>query len=391
MSSYEIKIQQFEGPMDLLLYLVQKNELNPMEISITAICDQFVEYIKDLEKTDLGRAGEFLFMAAHLMSLKARELLPKEEQGEKELLEFDEEREELIRRMLEYKQYKEAADTFKDLEEENFGTYSRGRVESTGREEKKDDELDFQVFDLYEAFLNTLKTKNLQSVHTIEVDYVTIEDRQQWINNFLLDNGRASFEELLGRDIHPVMIAVTFMAILEMVKLDNIVIRQSSLDSILRVYRKNENPDHIVEMSYDHRDYSEDPNFVKGLVEEIQNRKPVDDSKDLDVILKEVSEKVNEGHHYNDDDLDAIIEGRRSSMPSFEEVKNQQVEKYFASFTQKKDETSEVPSYVDRLDFSKLHWFIKEKPFLADDKKPTLNKEQRWFKKPNGSSRWFSS
>ena len=140
MSSYEIKIQQFEGPMDLLLYLVQKNELNPMEISITAICDQFVEYIKDLEKTDLGRAGEFLFMAAHLMSLKARELLPKEEQGEKELLEFDEEREELIRRMLEYKQYKEAADTFKDLEEENFGTYSRGRVESTGREEKKDDE-----------------------------------------------------------------------------------------------------------------------------------------------------------------------------------------------------------------------------------------------------------
>ena len=73
------------------------------------ICDQFVEYIKDLEKTDLGRAGEFLFMAAHLMSLKARELLPKEEQGEKELLEFDEEREELIRRMLEYKQFKEAA------------------------------------------------------------------------------------------------------------------------------------------------------------------------------------------------------------------------------------------------------------------------------------------
>ncbi len=385
MSSYEIKIQQFEGPMDLLLYLVQKNELNPMEISIAAICDQFVEFIKDLEKTDLSRAGDFLFMAAHLMSLKARELLPKEQQGEKELLEFDEEREELIRRMLEYKRFKEAAEGLQSLEEENFGTYSRGRIESTGKEERTNDELDVEVFDLYQAFLSSLKTQNLQSVHTIEVDYVTIEDRQQWIENYLREQGRASFEDLLGRDFHPVMIAVTFMALLEMVKLDQIVIRQSSLDSILRVYRKKENPDYIVEMSYDHKDYSEDPNFKIGLVEEIQNRKPADTSRDLDVILKEISQRVELGEHLSDRELNDYIEGRKASMPTHEELRDELIDAYFKKINSKKSDPSELvfAKQQSQKNLAQRYFFSNGSRYLAHatNKRPLhlFVKSRGWY------------
>ncbi len=248
MSVYEVKIEQFEGPLDLLLYLVQKNELNPIEISISEICDQFIEYIRDVEKTDLSKAGDFLYMAAHLMSLKARELLPKEDQGDKEMMEFDEEREELIRRMLEYKQYKDVSEEFRDLEDQNFGTYSRGRTESSRDSDKKQGDLDVGVFELYSAFLNTIKIDSAENFHTIEVDYVTIEDRQQAIENVLEIEGRATFEELLGRDFQPIMISVTFMALLEMVKLDKISIREASMDSVIRIYRRKNNLEYLDEM-----------------------------------------------------------------------------------------------------------------------------------------------
>src|SRR5574344_2903317 len=99
---YEVRIGAFEGPMDLLLYLVQKNEVNPGEISIAEITDQYLTWIKDLAQADLSAAGDFLLMASRLMALKVRELLPKEEQSPEELLEQDFEHDELIRQMMEY-------------------------------------------------------------------------------------------------------------------------------------------------------------------------------------------------------------------------------------------------------------------------------------------------
>src|SRR6187549_425469 len=104
-SEYEVKLGVFEGPLDLLLYLVQKNELNPREIQISAITDQYLAYIDTIKDMNLANAGEFLVMAARLMRLKARELLPADQKDELEDMEYELDRQALIQQMLEYQKF----------------------------------------------------------------------------------------------------------------------------------------------------------------------------------------------------------------------------------------------------------------------------------------------
>ena len=129
-TEYEVKLGVFEGPLDLLLYLVQKNELNPREISIATITDQYLKYIDGIEKMNLSNAGEFLVMAARLMRLKARELLPADQKDELEEMEYELDRQALIQQMLEYQKFKEAARVLRTFEGRNFGAFARGREES---------------------------------------------------------------------------------------------------------------------------------------------------------------------------------------------------------------------------------------------------------------------
>ncbi|MFA6623679.1 MAG: segregation/condensation protein A, partial [Fibrobacteraceae bacterium] len=205
--SYEVHIGAFEGPLDLLLYLVQKNEVAPKDISISEITDQYLAWIKDLSKADLSAAGDFLLMASRLMALKVRELLPKEEQSPEDLLEQDFEHDELIRQMMEYARYKQVAKELQEKETVNFGAFYRGRLEKT---QSDDDTLaDANVWQLFRAFQKSLKSRGHETVHHVELDYVTIEDRQQFISNYLARNGRALFEDLLGDDPHPMLAVVT--------------------------------------------------------------------------------------------------------------------------------------------------------------------------------------
>ena len=126
---YEVKLPVFEGPLDLLLYLVEKSELDPKDIPIAVITDQYLEHLKGLEKTDLGEAGEFLVMASRLMRLKARELLPAEDKDPLEEMEYLLDRQALLAQMLEYRKFKEAARSLRDGESRNFGALPRGRSE----------------------------------------------------------------------------------------------------------------------------------------------------------------------------------------------------------------------------------------------------------------------
>jgi chromatin segregation and condensation protein Rec8/ScpA/Scc1 (kleisin family) len=316
MSSYEVKIHQFEGPMDLLLYLVQKNELNPRDISISEITDQFLEYIKDLSNANLSIAGDFLFMASRLMAMKARELLPRDEQGEMEELEFDADREALIRQMLEYQKFKSVSDHLRGLESHNYGAFYRGRLE-TARKQEEEGGLsgDAGIFQLFRAFQKSLKTRAQALVHTIELDDVTIEDRQQHIDNYIRRNGRAMFEDLLGRDRRRVVAAVTFMALLEMIKMDMLIIRQSDYSGVLWIYRKKENMDFADEMSRDQSNYTPDPELKTGLSGLLRERTDLKeksvrvDSANLDQILKIVSSRVADGYEISEDFLDALLGG----------------------------------------------------------------------------------
>ena len=309
---YEVNIGSFNGPMDLLVYLVQKKEMSLDQIPIAEIADDFLAWVNKIGVADLSKAGDFLYMASRLMALKVQELLPAEERDPELIEEYNEDREKLMQEMLEYQRYKQVAGGLQEMEGENFGTYSRGRLEKT---QNQDDTLaDANIWQLFRAYQKSLKTKISETVHHIELDYVTIQDRQQAINNYLNANGRALFEDLLDNDSHPIVAAVTFMALLEMIKTDEVVFRQSELFGPIWIYRKKNNPDYAEEMARETVFFSKDPEVKPGLVEVIRNqalaRSQAGSVGDIAAVMKEAVLWTTRGRNVTEEDLQAMLEGR---------------------------------------------------------------------------------
>lgn len=308
---YEVRIGSFNGPMDLLVYLVQKKEMSLDQIPIAEIADDFLAWVNKIGVTDLSKAGDFLYMASRLMALKVQELLPAEERDPELVEEYNADREKLMQEMLEYQRYKQVAGGLQDMEGKNFGTYSRGRLEKTQSDE--DTLADANIWQLFRAYQKSLKTKISDTVHHIELDYVTIQDRQQAINNYLSVNGRALFEELLDNDSHPIVAAVTFMALLEMIKTDEVVFRQSELFGPIWIYRKKNNPDYADEMARETVFYSKDPDVKPGLVEEIRNmalaRSQAGSVGDIAAVMKEAVLWTTRGREVTEENLQAMLEG----------------------------------------------------------------------------------
>ncbi|MBR3071838.1 segregation/condensation protein A [Fibrobacter sp.] len=309
---YEVKIGSFNGPMDLLVYLVQKKEMTLDQIPIAEIADDFLKWVNEYSETDLSKAGDFLFMASRLMALKVQELLPAEERDPETIEEYNEDREKLMQEMLEYQRFKQVASGLQEMEAKNFGTYSRGRLEKTQSDE--DTLADANIWQLFRAYQKSLKTKISETIHHIELDYVTIQDRQQAINNFLNVHGRALFEDLLDNDSHPIVAAVTFMAMLEMIKTDDIVFRQSELFGPIWIYRKKNNPEYAEEMAHETVFFSKDPEVKAGLVDTIRSqaiaRSKEKSVGDLAATMREAVLWTERGRNVTDEDLNAMLEGR---------------------------------------------------------------------------------
>lgn len=308
--SYEVHIGAFEGPMDLLLYLVQQSEVKPADISIAEITDQYLEWMKDISQADLSQAGDFLLMASRLMAMKVRELLPKDQRTEQDEAEIDLSRDELIQQMLEYQRYKQVAKELQSMENENFGSCYRGRMEKTESEE--DTLADANIWQLFRAYQKMLKTRNSENVHHIELDDVTIEDRQQFISNTLHREGRVLFEDLLGRDPLPIVTVVTFMALMEMIKTDEVVFRQSELFGAIWLYRKKDNAEFAEEMANETRIYEPEHEYKPGILEKLRERELVRNDNQqatLDQVMRTASLLASHGKAIKDDDIMAMLNG----------------------------------------------------------------------------------
>jgi segregation and condensation protein A len=217
---YEVNLGFFTGPLDLLLYLVRKEEVPIRDIEISKICDQYVAYLEAMRELDLDVAGEFLVMAAVLMRIKANELLPK---SERETLADDPDfidREKLLRQIEEYEKFKNVSRDLRGLEEENFGAYYRATPEESpfsadafleGRE--------VEVFDLIMAFKRVLDGASKAPEYFMEADNVTIDDRIEFVMGRVGDGKRTRFADLFAHDPRKIVIVVTFMAILELIKM----------------------------------------------------------------------------------------------------------------------------------------------------------------------------
>jgi len=228
---YNVKIDEFEGPLDLLLHLIKQSNIDIYDIKIEEITNQYLEYIRKMEELNIDIASSYLVMAAELMEIKSKSLLPKEK--EEEVLEESEEvsRENLIKKLIEYKKYKEITSSFKELELSRKEIYIKppeiisNYVEIEKQEIRENADIDILV----EAFSKFLERQKLNKPLTTKVTRreISVKERRVYIKNILKTKKRVEFNELF-EDFSKDYIVVTFLSILEMVKNSELNITQEN-------------------------------------------------------------------------------------------------------------------------------------------------------------------
>lgn len=229
MTAHEVRLEVFEGPLDLLLHLIQKDDLDIYDIPISQITSEYLSYIDLLKEMKLDVAGEFLVMAATLMQIKARTLLPAPSvEGE----DGPDPRAELVNRLLEYQRYKEAARELEKKLQNNKDFHYRGAPVFS----EDDFVMDASLFDLLDAFRDVLKDLRPE-VREILYEEIPIEVKIREILTFLEGRPYATFREILRRETTRHALIVSFLAILELIRLKQIVARQTDNFGEIRVYR----------------------------------------------------------------------------------------------------------------------------------------------------------
>jgi segregation and condensation protein A len=217
---YKVRLDVFEGPLDLLLYLIKKDELDIHDIPIERITTQYLEYLRVMKMLDLNIAGEFLVMAATLMMIKSRMLLPVEERPELE--EEEDPRWDLVRQLVEYKKFKDAAGHLEFLEVRQENVFARG---GEGVELGPDPELglnDVSLFDLISAFQEALKKVQQEDLTEIFADRYTVADKVDHISRLVRQHGRTSLFKLFEGMRHRYEMVCTFLALLELIRVKHV-------------------------------------------------------------------------------------------------------------------------------------------------------------------------
>lgn len=215
---YQVRIENFEGPLDLLLHLIKKSEINIYDIPIALIARQYLDYLEAMKELNLAVAGEFLVMAATLLQIKSKMLLPVDETVEDEE-DGPDPREELVRRLLEYKKFKEAARQLDSQERMWREIYSRTPAP---REELESDDQSLDnvgLFDLVDALQGILNRNPGKTLLEIIPDNLTVRDRMNAILEALEGQESVSFASLFEASCHRMVIIVTFLALLELIRL----------------------------------------------------------------------------------------------------------------------------------------------------------------------------
>jgi len=227
----KIKLDIFEGPLDLLLYLIKKEHLNISDISISQVVEQYLQFLELMKLLDINIASEYLVIAAHLISIKSKMLLPQEET---QLPEQEEPQDELVRRLLEYEKFKEAADFLRQKEAERNRYFIRPATDP----EQIETYIEASIFDLIGAFKAALKDVPKDIFFEVVSDEFTVEQKIHDLLHLLLVREKVSLEELFNQAKNKLEIVVTFLALLELIKLKELVAVQEELFGSILIMRK---------------------------------------------------------------------------------------------------------------------------------------------------------
>lgn len=215
---YRIKLDQFQGPLDLLLFFIKRDELDIYDIPISKITKEFLEYVNLIKVLDLEAAGDFILMASTLMHIKVRLLLPREVDEKGEAIDP---RAELVQRLLEYKRYKEMSEDFSFFETNQRKISSRSNFSGDVIENPPEFSVllrNITVYDLAKAFRRAMDNVRVEIVHEIKNIPVSIDEQMEFILNKLKQFNRLHFLSLISELREKIKIVVTFIALLELVK-----------------------------------------------------------------------------------------------------------------------------------------------------------------------------
>ncbi len=237
--SYIIKLEKFEGPMDLLLYLINKAEIDIYDIPISEITEQYLKYINLMKKIDINLSAEFIVMAATLMYIKSRMLIPTEVEIEDEY--FEDPRAELVQQILEYQKFKNAAEELQKKEEITSNVFFRPASQIMMDFGDDENWIDVKLFDLINIFSKFIEYTNTEELGYIIPERITIGMKIEEIKNLIEIEKELSFQQLFTE--HPDIweIVVTFLAILEMVKQRIISVKQHKLFGDIKIFKREGN------------------------------------------------------------------------------------------------------------------------------------------------------
>ncbi len=232
---HRIDLEMFEGPLDLLLFLIKRDELNIYDIPIAQITKNFLEFVEIAKELKLHSAGDFVFMAATLMKIKARMLLPLEDSGDEEI---EDPRTELMNMLLEYKRYKEASTKFSEMERfERPHYYNIPATWSPQHEDHTAILEDVKLYDIMLTFQYLIKNYEEPVTHSVAVEEVTLSEQVGFLSGLLQGKSKLSFASLLKKFESRLVVVVTFLAILEMLRSRQVHVKQSKLFDDLLISR----------------------------------------------------------------------------------------------------------------------------------------------------------
>ncbi|HUI11658.1 MAG TPA: segregation/condensation protein A [Bacteroidota bacterium] len=219
---YRVRLTEFEGPLDLLLFFIKRDELDIQDIPIARITQEFLEYLHLMASLDLDIAGEFIVMAATLMQIKVKMLLPREEGAEDE----EDPRAELVRRLIEYKRFKELSQHMGTMEEDQRRVFYRKFFAADPRREPPEAEgealADVSLFNLIAAYKSALDHMPRKVVHEVALASVSVDEQMSFVLDWLRVRGATTLLELVAHMTEKVRIIVTVIALLELTK-NNII------------------------------------------------------------------------------------------------------------------------------------------------------------------------
>jgi len=237
LDAYSVRLSNFEGPLDLLIHLIKRNEVNVYDIPIALITAQYLEYLTLMRELDLDVAGEFLVMAATLIHIKSRLLLPRPDPSQEDPEEDP--REALVRRLLEHQRYKQAAELLHEREALREAQWQRpdGRVASIAGEEYEP-ELEVDLFSLISAFKAVLERAKQRPKVVLPAEQIPIETRIEQLLSRLSETQACGFEDLFDDVSSKGDLIVTFLALLEMIRLKLVRVFQAGTFGVIRIYKK---------------------------------------------------------------------------------------------------------------------------------------------------------